>query len=210
MLFPLKISGLLPDKPESRQEALEGSAIRWEASKGMNTPLVVRWRLVFEECESMSIRYKRTYEATLFLAFLLIFLSTGSIAQDGAKGDSTETDSVEKGKAFLVVEKDPKFPGGEEAMKEFITERVEYPQEAREKEIEGTVIVGFVVEKDGRLTDIEVLKKVHPSLNQEAVEVVERMPKWEPGRQKGRNVRVHMKVPVRFELENDGCCLGIF
>ena len=95
---------------------------------------------------------------------------------------------------FDVVEQMPQYPGGKEAL-------FKYPEDAAKKKVEGRVIASFVVETDGSITDVEVSKKAFPSLDAEAVRVLKGMPKWEPGRQKGKPVRVRYVVPVNFRLK---------
>jgi len=94
----------------------------------------------------------------------------------------------------------PEFIGGYQAFKEFIQLNTIYPEPAKDIELEGTVYVGFVVEKDGSITDVKVLRGVHSLLDKEAVRVVKLMPKWKPGRQNGYPVRVRYNVPISFAL----------
>ena len=94
----------------------------------------------------------------------------------------------------------PQFPGGERAMMEFIGSNVHYPEEAKDKGIEGRVFVSFVVEKDGSVTEVEVRKGIGNLCDEEAVRVVKAMPKWTPGMQDGKPVRVHYNLPFFFKL----------
>lgn len=100
----------------------------------------------------------------------------------------------------IVVEQMPKFPGGDQALMKFLSANIEYPTQAAEKGIQGRVVVGFIVERDGSITDVKVLKGAHPLLDAEAVRVVNSMPKWEPGMQNGEPVRVSYQVPLGFHL----------
>lgn len=102
---------------------------------------------------------------------------------------------------FDVVEQMPQYPGGKEALFKYLSTNVKYPEDAAKKKVEGRVIASFVVETDGSITDVEVSKKAFPSLDAEAVRVLKGMPKWEPGRQKGKPVRVRYVVPVNFRLK---------
>ena len=99
---------------------------------------------------------------------------------------------------FNVVEEIPSFPGGIEAMQKFIRENMQYPAVAQGGRIQGGVVLQFVVERDGSLTDIVVLRGVDPTLDREAIRLVESMPKWIPGRQRGREVRVRFILPINF------------
>ncbi|HPC98527.1 MAG TPA: energy transducer TonB [Bacteroidales bacterium] len=99
------------------------------------------------------------------------------------------------------VEEMPEFPGGEAALLRFINENVKYPEEAVENNLEGRVVVRFVVSADGTVKRAELLKGVHPVLDSEALRVVSLMPKWRPGKQNGTSVPVWFSVPVKFELK---------
>ena len=101
---------------------------------------------------------------------------------------------------FMVVEDQPEFPGGTEAMLKFFQDNMVYPESCKEAGIQGRVIATFVVEKDGSVTDIEIAKSVHPDLDAEAIRVIKAMPAWKPGKQRGELVRVKFAVPVNFKL----------
>lgn len=101
---------------------------------------------------------------------------------------------------FDVVEVMPQFPGGQIAMLKYIMENMKYPEQAMKEGIQGRVAVRFIVEKDGSISDVKPILSVHPLLNKEAVRVVESMPKWTPGKQNGKPVRVRFNVPVMFKL----------
>lgn len=136
--------------------------------------------------------------------------------QDGTRqGDADiklwviEVDAVEEpvrtvmgqsDEVYQVVEEMPEYPGGMEAMYKFLSENIHYPAKAKEEGIEGRVYVNFVVEADGRLTNIKVLHGIGGGCDEEAVRVVEAMPKWKPGRNQGKAVRVHFNLPIVFKL----------
>ena len=101
---------------------------------------------------------------------------------------------------FDVVEVMPQFPGGQIAMLKYIMENIKYPEQAMKEGIQGRVAVSFIVEKDGSISDVKPVLSVHPLLNKEAVRVVKSMPKWTPGKQNGKPVRVRFNVPVMFKL----------
>lgn len=101
---------------------------------------------------------------------------------------------------FDVVEVMPQFPGGQIAMLKYIMENIKYPKQAMKEGIQGRVTVRFIVEKDGSISDVKPILSVHPLLNKEAVRVVESMPKWSPGKQNGKPVRVRFNIPVMFKL----------
>lgn len=101
---------------------------------------------------------------------------------------------------FDVVEVMPQYPGGPIAMLKYIMENIKYPEQAMKEGIQGRVTVRFIVEKDGSISNVRPVLSVHPLLNKEAVRVVESMPKWSPGKQNGKPVRVRFNVPVMFKL----------
>ena len=102
---------------------------------------------------------------------------------------------------FQVVETMPQFPGGEQALFKFLNENIKYPVIAQENGIQGRVICQFVVNTDGSIVDIQVVRGVDPSLDKEAVRVIQSMPKWIPGKQRGKPVRVRFTLPINFKLQ---------
>lgn len=104
-------------------------------------------------------------------------------------------------KVFDVVEQMPSFPGGPSALMEWLSNNVKYPVVAQENGVQGRVVVSFVVERDGSITDVKVVRGVDPSLDKEASRVVKAMPRWIPGKQNGSAVRVKYNVPVAFRLQ---------
>lgn len=121
------------------------------------------------------------------------------------EGDLTTSSSAssEEGEIFQVVEEQPMFPGGMEEMMKFLQENIKYPKEAQEQGKQGRVIVQFVVNKDGSISDAKVMKPVDPLLDAEALRVVSEMPNWTPGKQRGKEVRVRFTLPVTFRLDNN-------
>ena len=102
---------------------------------------------------------------------------------------------------FTVVEEMPKFPGGDAELLKFISKSIRYPVIAQENGIQGRVICSFVVNRDGSIVDAQVLRGVDPSLDKEALRVINSMPKWTPGKQRGKPVRVKYTVPITFRLQ---------
>lgn len=113
-----------------------------------------------------------------------------------------EESNVKEEKVFTIVEKDPQFPGGDAARIKYLSENIKYPRMARESGIEGRVFVTFVVEKDGSITGVQVLRGIGGGCDEEALKVVRNMPKWEPGEQRGRPVRVQFNLPINFRLQD--------
>ncbi len=105
---------------------------------------------------------------------------------------------------YDVVEQMPNFPGGYQKMHEFIEKNLHYPKECAENGIQGRVIIDFVVERSGKLTNIRVVKSVNPALDKEALRIVKLMPKWIPGKQCDKKVRVKCIIPIPFRLSQKG------
>jgi protein TonB len=112
-----------------------------------------------------------------------------------------EEETVEEQPIFIVVESSPEFPGGMNMMMKYLRDNLKYPQIARETNIQGRVFVSFVVEIDGSITDVSVLRGIGGGCDEEAVRVVKNMPKWTPGKQRGMPVRVRFNLPVKFTLQ---------
>lgn len=123
------------------------------------------------------------------MMLVLLFSFTTSTAQ------TKKNDMV-----FDVVEVMPQYPGGQIAMLKYIMENIKYPEQAMKEGIQGRVTVSFIVEKDGSISNVRPVLSVHPLLDKEAVRVVKSMPKWSPGKQNGKPVRVRFNVPVMFKL----------
>ena len=102
---------------------------------------------------------------------------------------------------FMIVEDQPEFPGGTAALLEYLKKNIKYPAICRENNIQGRVLVTFIVNKDGAIVEPEVVKGVNPSLDKEALRVISQMPNWKPGYQRGKPVRVKFTVPVNFQLK---------
>jgi protein TonB len=102
---------------------------------------------------------------------------------------------------FDIVEQMPEYPGGLPALLDYLNQNVKYPEDAEKQKIEGRVLAVFVVETDGSISNVEVVKPVFPSLDAEAVRVLAAMPKWTPGKQSGKLVRVKYTVPINFQLK---------
>jgi protein TonB len=102
---------------------------------------------------------------------------------------------------FQIVEEMPSFPGGEAKLMEFVAKNIKYPQIARETGIQGRVFVGFVVEPDGSISNVKLLRGIGGGCDEEAMRVIKSLPKWKPGKQRGKAVRVSYQIPVFFKLQ---------
>ncbi len=112
-----------------------------------------------------------------------------------------EEEKAEESQVFFIVEDMPEFPGGELALRKFIANAIKYPVIAQENGIQGKVYVNFVVDKDGSITNAKIARGVDPSLDKEALRVVNSLPKWKPGMQRGKPVKVSYTVPISFVLQ---------
>ena len=130
--------------------------------------------------------------ATLSVLAILLMVNTTAMAQNKKAAND---------KVYEKVEVMPEFPGGEQAMMQFVADNVKYPQDAIDKEISGRVLVSFIVEKDGSISETEVVKGIGGGCDEEAIRVVKAMPKWKPGKQDGKPVRVHFMLPLTFKLQ---------
>jgi protein TonB len=119
------------------------------------------------------------------------------IAQLEANQKAAEADA---NKVWKFVEQNPQFPGGDRELTKFLSDNINYPRQARDMQIEGTVIVSFIVGKDGAISDIKILRTPHQLLSNEAMRVVKMMPKWIAGKQNGQAVRVEFSQPINFQL----------
>ncbi len=106
-----------------------------------------------------------------------------------------------KNKVYDQPEVLPEFPGGMQKLMEYLRTSVKYPSEAQKKSIQGRVLVQFIVEKNGTISHLEISQATHPLLDNEALRVVESMPKWTPGKVKGKAVRTSMTLPISFKLQ---------
>ncbi len=138
--------------------------------------------------------------------------SNMEIAAQSQKGNSGQNEQrakmamdsnveQEEDQIFMVVEQMPEFPGGEEALYKYLAGNITYPQMAKESGIQGRVYVTFIVEQDGSISDVRVLRGIGGGCDEESIRVVKAMPKWKPGKQRGKPVRVQYNLPVKFSLE---------
>ena len=118
--------------------------------------------------------------------------------QGNGYGDEYGDEYSDEAEVFAVVEDMPKFPGN---VQQWISKNIKYPMIAQENNIQGRVFVQFVIERDGSVTDVKVARSVDPSLDKEAIRVVKAMPKWTPGKQRNKPVRVSYTVPINFQLQ---------
>ena len=149
-----------------------------------------KWKPGMHEGKAVNVKY------TIPVAFKL----QGENADSKAAATPREAQVDENG-VYMVCDQMPMYPGGMQELMKFLQKNIQYPQDAEEKGIQGRVIVQFVVEKDGSIKDIKVVRGIDPSLDKEALRVINAMPKWEPGKHKGEAVSVKYTVPVNFKVQ---------
>ena len=142
------------------------------------------------------------FVVSALILLVIVIVPVRANAQD-KKGKTTQTrkDTTTDDKIYEVCEQMPIFEGGDAALMKYLTDSVKYPELTKKHGVQGRVVIGFIVEKDGSLTDVKVLRAVDRALDAEALRVVKGMPKWIPGSQNGQHVRVKYNVPVPFRLE---------
>lgn len=156
------------------------------------------------------------YALFVLPAFALLVAGNISCSQDASQTEDAKeevvapvspeakeapADSTAKEEVFMVAEQMPEFPGGMKELLKFLQDNLKYPENAMKNNVQGRVIVQFVVEKDGTLTEFKVARSVDPDLDAKALRVLQTMPKWKPGMQRGKIVRVKFTVPVSFKLQ---------
>ena len=125
----------------------------------------------------------------LFLImFFMAFVSVNAYSQSDDSDNSV----------YSMVDERAQFPGGQNEMLKYLQENLQYPEAAKANNVHGRVIVKFIVERDGSLSDIKVMKGIGSGCDEEAIRLIQSMPKWKPGKNKGKEVRVSMMVPVNF------------
>ena len=141
------------------------------------------------------------FAVSALMLLVVVFVPARANAQDKKeKTTQTRKDTTTDDKIYEVCEQMPTYKGGEEAMMRFLSQVTRYPQRAQDLGIQGCVVVGFIVEKDGSLSDFKFIQRVDPELDDEALKTVTAMPTWNTGKHNGKNVRVRHSVPVSFKL----------
>jgi len=144
----------------------------------------------------------------LLFGSIIIGLGVTAYGQDTVKPQvvqdtlNSKQDSIQHNPAIFCyhVEVMPEFPGGDKALLKWLIENVHYPKEAKEKGIQGRITCRFLIDENGNISDVEIVKGLDSDLDAEAIRVIESMPKWIPGTQNGKTVRVYYSLPVTFKL----------
>ncbi|MFA6360602.1 MAG: TonB family protein [Dysgonamonadaceae bacterium] len=165
----------------------------------------LKQRIIMMNTNKSPLRKLVKYLSVLPLALLLItansvYAQTNKMQKEIMPPQEPQKKESKNNEIFVVVEQQPEFPGGTSGLMKFLGANIEYPKEAQEKRIEGRVIMSFVVEKDGSVTDVQVARGQDPLLDAEALRVIPLMPNWKPGQQRGENVRVRYTLPIVFRL----------
>ena len=196
------------NNPKEEAEALDTQGPNLEM-QSLNEPLII---VDYKEMSAEEFKNLNSDD----IDHIEVLKSEAAVSQWGSKGangvivvttkkaiaaKAEETDSSDTPQeVFNVVEKMPEFEGGVANMLEYLRKNIKYPAEAIKNGTQGRVVVQFVVNKDGSITDANVVKSVSPELDAEALRVVQSMPKWIPGEQRGEKVRVQFTLPVQFKL----------
>ena len=137
------------------------------------------------------------------LILLVIVIAPASANAQDKRGKTTQTrkDTATDDKVYEVCEQMPIFEGGDAALLKYLRENLKYPDKTKDRGVQGRLVIGFIVEKDGSLTDVKVLRPVDIDLDAEVLRVVKGMPKWIPGRQNGKRVRVRYLLPIHICLQ---------
>ena len=143
---------------------------------------------------------KRTSFLRNILAITAMLISYSTIQAQVVIEDNAVVKEDEN-QIFVFVEEYPEFPNGEENLYKYLGSNIKYPHEALENGIQGTVVVKFVVEKDGSISNVKAVRKIGGGCDEEAVRVVKRMPRWKPGKQSGKPVRTEFTLPIQFKLK---------
>ena len=161
----------------------------------------------------MSMKHKQTpklfagFKCLLFvvsaLILLVIVIAPASANAQDKRGKTTQTrkDTATDDKVYEVCEQMPIFEGGDAALLKYLRENLKYPDKTKDRGVQGRLVIGFIVEKDGSLTDVKVLRPVDIDLDAEVLRVIKGMPKWIPGRQNGKRVRVRYLLPIHICLQ---------
>ena len=190
--------GIVYDYSEDKPTPIVGAIVQVVGTKrGTVTDKEGRFRIEISKGEKLQVAYVG-FESTI----LGVSKAYSDEGKDYIVGLMKEdANPADPNKAFDVVEEMPLFPGGPSKLFEFLAKNVNYPTEAEKANIQGRVIATFVVEKDGSISNVKVVKSVDPLLDAEAVRVINAMPNWLPGKQNGKEVRVKYTVPISFHLQ---------
>ena len=189
------IRGVVKDK--EKKDAIVGAVIRISGSKlGTVTDRNGEFSLEAKKGDRIEVMYVGYANGTVVVSDPQVKFDI-RLQKDDSDVSSTNDNPLD------VVEEMPQFPGGAAALMQYLSKNIRYPEEAHKNNIQGRVIVNFIVETDGSITEAKVRRSIHPLLDAEALRVINAMPKWNPGMQGGKPVRVKYTVPVTFKLQGN-------
>ena len=156
-----------------------------------------------EQAPNLFAGFKCLFFAISALVLLVIVVAPARANAQDKKEKTTQThkDTTTGDKVYEVCEQMPIFEGGDAALLKYLRENLKYPDKTKDRGVQGRLVIGFIVEKDGSLTDVKVLRPVDIDLDAEVLRVVKGMPKWIPGRQNGKRVRVRYLLPIHICLQ---------
>ncbi|MGF7140361.1 TonB family protein [Roseimarinus sediminis] len=204
----------VPNKDRIRDWAATVSGLDRATFDGIPVDYLLTLPLSFYNGEWLNRSYRSSRQDVLKITgdehwLLSSVLNFERIVEPAAVIEKLKAGSKD-GEVFVIVEKMPEYPGGEKALRNFIRNEIIYPVSAARAGVQGRVYVSFVVQPDGSIDEVRVVRSVHPLLDAEAVRVVKKMTGWKPGRQKGKPVKVKFTVPISFSLQSSKDAKGSF
>lgn len=196
LVNPFNISPLKKRIMKMNQSTPKNSLMNW-LKLAIIVPFVLL-ALIIQSC------YQRTDEVEKQQERTFMDDVVEKAQQDGitiSQGNEPDRNQMLNDSVFAVVEEMPVFPGGTEALMKYMAENIRYPEQARKDSIQGRVFVNFIIQADGKVTNAQILRGIGGGCDEEAIRVVERMPDWTPGYQRGQAVRVSFNMPIRFTLQ---------
>ena len=140
----------------------------------------------------------------IWILCIMLFMSIGTIsAQTDRRENTQKTEEDESADLMELPDEAPTFPGGIEGLMNFLNTHVRYPEKAVKDSIEGRVLVRFIIERDGSVSNIEIVERAHPVLDVEAIRVIGDMPKWGPAKKDGKPLRIRFSLPITFRLPRE-------
>ena len=191
-------------KPSTKQKATTTQKAAKSSTKKSATKLKVNTAQTSDPDTTRAIGSTVVSEEEIFTEIKIVSDLQKEVisVSDQNESESSPNPTVEHEKIFTTVEQMPQFPGGEAALMKYLAEHLRYPEEAQQNNIQGRVIVQFVIEKTGNIGQVKVLRGKHPSLDKEAVRVIKSLPKFIPGKNNGQPVNCYYTLPINFKLQN--------
>lgn len=200
--------------PVDYQQVLIGQTMGFrvnDLTNNFNHSLLTKRFIMMTKSKSKRLAKLKVLLAAPVALMLMLAFTISPVVQTLAQVETKPQQPVvekqqpqeEPDELFMVVDEMPSFPGGDEARMKYLVENITYPETAKEEGAEGRVFVSFVVEKDGSITNVKLLRGFNKACDEEALRVIRNMPDWEPGKQRGQAVRVQFNMPIHFTLGAD-------